>query len=128
MDAVGRILPQRCLAMRTRYRSPFQFSLLLILEWTAARKLESIETAAGPGSHGPPRALTSPRDLVASIRWGWVSIATTAIGSTARLCRNLCLPCPGSCPPTSVAYPGAIAIVGVDSLYYPITASPTEFG
>ncbi len=45
------------------------FLLLLILEWTAARKLESIETALLPGSHATSGAYLT-RDLVPASRMG----------------------------------------------------------
>ena len=62
---------------------PF-FLLLLILEWTAARKLERIEREtntheAGAGQSGRPNSgayLTA--DSWASIRMGLISVATTA--------------------------------------------------
>src|SRR5246127_4663344 len=55
---------------------PF-FLLLLILEWTAARKLEHIE-AAGTEKPRPASGAYLTRDSWASISMGLVSIATTA--------------------------------------------------
>ena len=54
---------------------PF-FLLLLILEWTAARKLERLEAAADQPRPASGAYLT--RDSVASISMGLVSVATTA--------------------------------------------------
>ena len=54
---------------------PF-FLLLLILEWTAARKLEQIE-ATGERGRAPSGAFHT-RDSWASISMGLVSVATTA--------------------------------------------------
>ena len=54
---------------------PF-FLLLLIIEWTAARKLEHIEADGEPGR--PPSGAYMKRDAWASILMGLVSVATTA--------------------------------------------------
>src|ERR1700747_316808 len=62
---------------------PF-FLLLLILEWTAARKLERIEAASAEKSR-PASGAYLTRDSVASISMGLVSIATTAGWKTLAL-------------------------------------------
>ena len=62
---------------------PF-FLFLLILEWTAARKLERIETA-GTDKPRPASGAYLTRDSVASISMGLVSIATTAGWKTLAL-------------------------------------------
>ena len=57
---------------------PF-FLLLLILEWTAARKLERIEReTADEAAIDRPIGRVSTRDSWASISMGLVSVATTA--------------------------------------------------
>lgn len=78
MDAVAGFFS----ALPEEMRDPVLFAipcflLLLILEWTAARKLESIETAA-TGQPRPASGAYLTRDSVASISMGLVSIATTA--------------------------------------------------
>src|SRR3954471_23790576 len=61
---------------------PF-FLLLLILEWFAARKLESIE--ANAGEPRPASGAYLHRDAMASLSMGLVSIATTAAWKTLAL-------------------------------------------
>ena len=56
---------------------PF-FLLLLILEWTAARKLESIEREASAQTDRPGSGAYLTADSWASIRMGLISVATTA--------------------------------------------------
>jgi sterol desaturase/sphingolipid hydroxylase (fatty acid hydroxylase superfamily) len=97
---------------------PF-FVLLLILEWTAARKLESIEAAASEKSR-PPSGAYFTRDAVASISMGLVSVATTAGWKTLALLGYAAIYAylaPWHLPVTQW-YTWAIAIVGIDLLYY----------
>ncbi|GFG65056.1 C-5 sterol desaturase [Mycobacterium kubicae] len=94
---------------------PF-FLLLLILEWTAARKLESIVTDEARPSSGA----YFTRDSVASISMGLVSIATTAAWKTLALLGYAAIYAylaPWHLP-VSGWYTWVIAIVGVDLLYY----------
>src|SRR5665213_1090846 len=93
---------------------PF-FLLLLILEWTAARKLERLEAASRPASGA---YLT--RDSMASISMGLVSIATTAAWKALALFGYAAIY--AYLAPWHLRvdqwYTWAIAIVGVDLLYY----------
>ncbi|QNI09439.1 sterol desaturase family protein [Mycobacterium kubicae] len=94
---------------------PF-FLLLLILEWTAARKLESIVTDEAR----PTSGAYFTRDSVASISMGLVSIATTAAWKTLALLGYAAIYAylaPWHLP-VSGWYTWVIAIVGVDLLYY----------
>ncbi|OBK46902.1 C-5 sterol desaturase [Mycobacterium kubicae] len=94
---------------------PF-FLLLLILEWTAARKLESIVTDEA----WPTSGAYFTRDSVASISMGLVSIATTAGWKTLALLGYAAIYAylaPWHLP-VSGWYTWVIAIVGVDLLYY----------
>ncbi|OBF23739.1 C-5 sterol desaturase [Mycobacterium kubicae] len=94
---------------------PF-FLLLLILEWTAARKLESIVTDEARPNSGA----YFTRDSVASISMGLVSIATTAAWKTLALLGYAAIYAylaPWHLP-VSGWYTWVIAIVGVDLLYY----------
>lgn len=100
---------------------PF-FLLLLILEWTAARKLEEIEAGATDKS-GKPRPVSGAyhtRDSVASISMGLVSIATTAAWKTLALLGYAAIYAYAA--PWHLAatrwYTWVIAILGVDLLYY----------
>jgi sterol desaturase/sphingolipid hydroxylase (fatty acid hydroxylase superfamily) len=97
---------------------PF-FLLLLILEWTAARKLERLEAAeAGTARHASGAYLT--RDAAASISMGLVSVATSAgwkalaLFGYAGLYAYLA---PGHLP-ANRWYTWVIAILGVDLLWY----------
>ena len=68
---------------------PF-FLLLLILEWTAARKLERIETAGTDNPdvahvQRPGAGAYMTRDSWASISMGLVSVATKQIVNTQRI-------------------------------------------
>ncbi|GAA2566784.1 sterol desaturase family protein [Mycolicibacterium diernhoferi] len=93
---------------------PF-FLLLLVLEWTAARKLESLESAdrAPAGSyHG--------RDAWTSLSMGLVSVATTAGWKFLALLGYVALyayVAPWHLSP-SKWYTWVIAIVGIDLLWY----------
>ncbi|MCV7353301.1 sterol desaturase family protein [Mycobacterium parmense] len=93
---------------------PF-FVLLLILEWTAARKLESIVGDSRPGSGA---YLT--RDSLASISMGLVSVGTTAGWKTLALLGYAAIY--AYLAPWHLSagrwYTWVIAIVGVDLLYY----------
>lgn len=95
------------------------FLLLLILEWTAARKLESIETAA-TGQPRPASGAYLTRDSVASISMGLVSIATTAGWKSLALLGYAAIY--AYLAPWQLSahrwYTWVIAIVGVDLLYY----------
>src|ERR1700741_984406 len=97
---------------------PF-FLLLLILEWTAARKLERLETAAAEQARPASRAHLA-RDSVASISMGLVSIATTAGWKTLALLGYAAIyayVAPWHLSPTQW-YTWVVAILGVDLLYY----------
>ncbi len=92
---------------------PF-FLLLLIVEWTAARKLEHLE-AGRPAAGGYLR-----RDAWASIWMGLVSVATTAAWKFVALLGYAALyayVAPWHLP-ASQWYTWAIALVGVDLLFY----------
>ena len=93
---------------------PF-FLLLLILEWTAARKLEQIE----PSERTPAGAYLR-RDAWASISMGLVSVATTGAWKFLALLGYAALyayAAPWHLPSTAW-YTWVIAIVGVDLLFY----------
>ncbi|MGA5465504.1 sterol desaturase family protein [Mycobacterium sp. NPDC050041] len=92
---------------------PF-FLLLLIVEWTAARKLEDARDGRAPAG-----AFHS-RDAWASISMGLVSIATTGAWKFAALLGYAALytyVAPWHLPSTQW-YTWVIAIVGVDVLFY----------
>src|ERR1700704_863259 len=97
---------------------PF-FVLLLILEWTAARKLERLEAAAAENSR-PASGAYLTRDSVASISMGLVSVATTAGWKTLALLGYAAIY--AYLAPWHLRvdqwYTWVIAIVGVDLLYY----------
>ncbi len=99
---------------------PF-FLLLLIGEWTAARKLQQLE-AGGPGQP-PPRPLSGAyltRDSWASISMGLVSVGTTAAWKFLALLGYAALYAylaPWHLSATRW-YTWVIALVGVDLLYY----------
>jgi sterol desaturase/sphingolipid hydroxylase (fatty acid hydroxylase superfamily) len=98
---------------------PF-FLLLLILEWTAARKLERIEREASVHSDRPGSGAYLTADAWASIRMGLISVATTAgwkliaVLGYAAIYAYLA---PWHLPATRW-YTWVIAILGVDLLYY----------
>jgi sterol desaturase/sphingolipid hydroxylase (fatty acid hydroxylase superfamily) len=97
---------------------PF-FVLLLVLEWTAARKLERLEAAAVEGSRPGSGAYLTP-DSFASLSMGLVSVATTAAWKTLALLGYAALyayVAPWHLSP-SRWYTWVIAILGVDLLYY----------
>src|ERR1700746_1965212 len=98
---------------------PF-FLLLLILEWTAARKLERIEREAAvrPARPGSGAYLTA--DSWASIWMGLISVATTAGWKLIALLGYAAIYvylAPWHLPATRW-YTWVIAILGVDLLYY----------
>ncbi len=99
---------------------PF-FLLLLILEWTAARKLASIESA--PDQSGKPRPPSGgylTRDSWASISMGLVSVATSA-GWKALALLGYAAIYAYLAPwhlPVNRWYTWVIAFLGVDLLYY----------
>lgn len=120
MDAVAGFFS----ALPEEMRDPVLFAipcflLLLILEWTAARKLESIETAA-TGQPRPASGAYLTRDSVASISMGLVSIATTAGWKSLALLGYAAIY--AYLAPWQLSahrwYTWVIAIVGVDLLYY----------
>ncbi len=96
---------------------PF-FLLLLILEWTAARKLERIEAAAGPGR--PASGAFHTRDSWTSISMGLVSVATTAAWKFIALLGYAAIY--AYLAPWHLSahewYTWVIAILGVDLLFY----------
>lgn len=93
---------------------PF-FLLLLTLEWSAARKLESIVGDARPAS-----GAYFTRDAMASISMGLVSVGTTAAWKTLALFGYAALYAYVAPWHLSVGrwYTWVIALVGVDLLYY----------
>ena len=125
MDAFTDFLSALPVPMRdpVLFAIPF-FLLLLILEWTAARKLERIESAgtlASTAAAARPRSgayLT--RDAYASISMGLVSIATTATWKFLALLGYVAIF--AYLAPWHLAatrwYTWVIAILGVDLLYY----------
>ncbi len=98
---------------------PF-FLLLLILEWTAARKLERIEREASAQPDRPGSGAYLSADSWASISMGLVSVATTATWKFIALLGYAAIYAylaPWHLPATRW-YTWVIAIVGVDVLYY----------
>ena len=97
---------------------PF-FILLLTLEWTAARKLEQVETA-GTGDSRPVSGAYFARDARASISMGLVSVATSAGWKAVALLGYAAIYtylAPWHLSPTKW-YTWVIALIGVDLLYY----------
>jgi sterol desaturase/sphingolipid hydroxylase (fatty acid hydroxylase superfamily) len=98
---------------------PF-FLVLLILEWTAARKLESIEREAVTPAERPGSGAYLRADSWASIRMGLISVATTAGWKFLALLGYAAIyayVAPWHLPATRW-YTWVIAILGVDLLYY----------
>jgi sterol desaturase/sphingolipid hydroxylase (fatty acid hydroxylase superfamily) len=98
---------------------PF-FLLLLILEWTAARKLERIERDAGGHSDRPGSGAYLTADSWASISMGLVSVATTAAWKFIALLGYAAIYAylaPWHLP-AARWYTWVVAIAGVDLLYY----------
>src|SRR6202008_3924708 len=111
-------------ALPSQMRDPVLFAipfflLLLMLEWTAARKLERIEAAGTPKPRPASGAYLS-RDSMASISMGLVSIATTAAWKTLALLGYAAIYAYVAPWHLSVTkwYTWVIAILGVDLLYY----------
>jgi sterol desaturase/sphingolipid hydroxylase (fatty acid hydroxylase superfamily) len=104
----------------TQMRDPVLFAvpfflLLLILEWTAARKLEHLENAERPAS-----GAYQTRDSLTSISMGLVSLATTALWKFLALLGYAAIYAylaPWHLSATRW-YTWVIAILGVDLLYY----------
>src|SRR5690349_17409172 len=96
---------------------PF-FIALLLVEWTAARKLESVESADEP--HRPASGAFHSRDSWASISMGLVSVATTAAWKFVALLGYAAIY--AYLAPWHLSahawYTWAIAILGVDLLFY----------
>ena len=96
---------------------PF-FLLFLILEWTAARKLERIEAA--DETPRPPSGSFHTRDSWASISMGLVSVATTAAWKFVALLGYAAIY--AYMAPWHLSarewYTWVIAILGVDLLFY----------
>lgn len=93
---------------------PF-FLLLLILEWTAARRLEHLE----PGDQ-PPAGAYVARDAWTSLAMGLVSVGTMAVWKFGALIGYAALyayVAPWQLP-SNQWYTWVIAIVGVDLLFY----------
>jgi sterol desaturase/sphingolipid hydroxylase (fatty acid hydroxylase superfamily) len=117
MDRVSEVLSAMPSPMRdpVLFAIPF-FVLLLIIEWTAARKLEHLDPQTGdpaPGSY-----LT--RDARASILMGLVSIATMGAWKFAALLGYAVIfayVAPWQLSPRDW-YTWVIALVGVDVLFY----------
>lgn len=117
MDAIADFLSVLPEQMRdpVLFAIPF-FLLLLILEWTAARKLERLERAPGPAVPGAYFA----RDAWTSISMGLVSVATTAGWKFIALLGYAAIYtylAPWHLPSTRW-YTWVIALLGVDLLYY----------
>lgn len=104
------------------------FLLLLLLEWTAARKLERLTSAAslargGDGASAPVRPVSGAylaRDSWASISMGLVSVATTAAWKFIALLGYAAVYAylaPWHLPATRW-YTWVVAILGIDLLYY----------
>ncbi len=103
------------------------FLVLLVLEWTAARKLESLQNAddqvGGAAVSQPVRPLSGAylaSDSWASISMGLVSVATTAAWKFVALLGYAAIYvylAPWHLPATRW-YTWVIAILGVDLLYY----------
>ncbi len=94
------------------------FLLLLILEWTAARKLQNLEDA--DDRNRPVSGAYQARDSRASIFMGLVSVATTAAWKFVALLGYAAIYtylAPSHLPATRW-YTWLIAILGVDLLYY----------
>lgn len=116
MDRIGELVSVLPPQMRepVLFAIPF-FLLLLILEWTAARKLERLTEAEQPAS-GAYHA----RDAWASISMGLMSVATMGVWKFLALLGYAALyayVAPWHLSPTKW-YTWVIAIVGVDVLFY----------
>lgn len=98
---------------------PF-FLLLLLLEWSAARKLERLDAAPDTVEGRPPAGSYRAADAWASISMGLVSVATTAGWKFIALLGYAAIY--SYVAPWHLAatrwYTWVIAILGVDLLYY----------
>ena len=119
MNAIAHALS----ALPVQMRDPVLFAIpaflsLLILEWTAARKLRSLENVDDPNR--PVSGAYLARDSWASISMGLVSVATTAAWKFVALLGYAALYAylaPWHLSATRW-YTWLIAVVGVDLLYY----------
>ncbi len=119
MNAIAHALS----ALPAQMRDPVLFAIpaflsLLILEWTAARKLRSLENVDDPNR--PVSGAYLARDSWASISMGLVSVATTAAWKFVALLGYAALYAylaPWHLSATRW-YTWLIAVVGVDLLYY----------
>ncbi len=116
MDAIGAFLEFLPPQMRepVLFAIPF-FLLLLILEWTAARKLEHLESG-----DQPPAGAYVTRDAWTSLAMGLVSVGTMAVWKLGALIGYAALytyVAPWQLP-SNRWYTWVIAIVGVDLLFY----------
>jgi sterol desaturase/sphingolipid hydroxylase (fatty acid hydroxylase superfamily) len=123
VDGIGACLDGLPPQMRdpVLFAVPF-FLLLLIIEWTAARKLEHLDDAgerpAAPGR--PASGGYLKRDAWASISMGLVSVATTAGWKFLALLGYAAIYAyiaPGHLP-ADQWYTWVIALLGVDLLFY----------
>jgi sterol desaturase/sphingolipid hydroxylase (fatty acid hydroxylase superfamily) len=119
VDGIGDLLSVLPPPMRdpVLFAVPF-FLLLLVLEWTAARKLERLEADGAPGR--PAAGSYFARDAWASISMGLVSVATTAGWKSLALLGYAAIYtylAPWHLSATQW-YTWVIALVGVDLLYY----------
>jgi sterol desaturase/sphingolipid hydroxylase (fatty acid hydroxylase superfamily) len=115
-DAIGAVLEFLPPQMRepVLFAIPF-FLLLLILEWTAARKLEHLESG-----DQPPAGAYVARDAWTSLAMGLVSVGTMAVWKLGALIGYAALytyVAPWQLP-SNQWYTWVIAIVGVDLLFY----------
>ena len=115
MDGITALLGVLPAQMRdpVLFAVPF-FLVLLILEWTAARKLEQLEAGR------PPSGAFHTRDSWASILMGLVSVATTAAWKFVALLGYAAIYAYVAPWHLSARHPytWVIALVGVDLLYY----------
>ncbi|WP_197377492.1 sterol desaturase family protein [Mycolicibacterium baixiangningiae] len=120
MDAVGDAIGAFLNVLPPQMREPVLFAipfflLLLIVEWTAARRLEHLEAA----DRAPAGAYVA-RDAWTSLSMGMVSVATMAVWKFGALIGYAALytyVAPWQLPSTQW-YTWVIAIVGVDLLFY----------
>jgi sterol desaturase/sphingolipid hydroxylase (fatty acid hydroxylase superfamily) len=119
MDSIVAVVGDALAVLPPQMRDPVLFAvpfflLLLVLEWTAARKLEQLEDSR------PASGSYARRDAWASISMGLVSVATTAGWKFLALLGYAALYAylaPWQLPATAW-YTWVIALVGVDLLFY----------
>ncbi len=113
-------------ALPSQMRDPVLFAvpfflLILVLEWTAARKLEQLESSRETDEVArPATGAYDRRDAWASISMGLVSVATTAAWKFLALLGYAAVyayVAPWHLPATEW-YTWVIALVGVDLLFY----------